>query len=139
MKMKSCPKIVVSCWLLIVGLLVFASEAKADEKLNFIHQDHLGSTALVTDSTGKVVSKKSYYPYGTTRSQTSDVGSKKLERQYTGQISDEDETGLYYYNARYYDPTLAKFTQADSYNDNFNKYAYVKNNPVAYSDPSGNL
>src|SRR3990172_11334114 len=116
MKMKSCPKIVVSCWLLIVGLLVFASEAKADEKLNFIHQDHLGSTSLVTDSTGKVVSKQSYYPYGATRSQSSDVGSKKLERQYTSQISDQDETELFYYNARYYDPTIAKFTQADSNN-----------------------
>ena len=138
MILKSRPRLVISSWLLAVSLFVFTSEAKAAEKLNFIHQDHLGSTALVTDSTGKVVSKQSYYPYGTTRSQTSDVGSKKLERQYTGQISDEDETGLYYYNARYYDPTLAKFTQADSLNDGLNKYTYVANNPIVFSDPTGN-
>jgi len=126
-------------FLFILIIIVFFPCKVNAETLYYLHQDHLGSTSLVTDSTGKTVSKQSYYPYGATRSQTSDVGSKKLERQYTGQVSDTDETGLYYYNARYYNPQIAKFTQADSYNDNFNKYAYVKNNPVAYSDPSGNL
>src|SRR3989344_7838447 len=104
----------------VLGIFYFVyggREVNAAETVYYVHQDNLGSTSLVTDSTGKAVSKQSYYPYGATRSQTSDVGSKKLERQYTGQVSDTDETGLYYYNARYYNPQIAKFTQADSYNE----------------------
>ncbi|OGM56847.1 hypothetical protein A2955_00680 [Candidatus Woesebacteria bacterium RIFCSPLOWO2_01_FULL_37_19] len=125
----------------VLGIFYFVyggREVNAAETLNYIHQDHLGSTTLVTDSTGKAVSKQSYYPYGATRSQTSDVGSKKLERQYTGQISDTDQTGLYYYNARYYNPQIAKFTQADNVDTLQNRYAYVRNNPTSLVDPSGN-
>ena len=135
MKLKTCPIF------LICSILYFVYGIKtvhAVENLYYLHQDHLGSTSLVTDSTGKAVSKQSYYPYGATRSQTSDVGSKKLERQYTGQVSDEDETGLYYYNARYYNPTIAKFTQADNADTLQNRYAYVRNNPTSLVDPSGN-
>ena len=82
--------------------------------LYYIHSDNLGSTSMVTDDTGTVVSRQTYYPYGTTRSEE---GDSPTERQYTGQISDSDQTGLYYYNARYYNPQIAKFTQADSSND----------------------
>ncbi|KKQ41446.1 MAG: RHS repeat-associated core domain protein [Microgenomates group bacterium GW2011_GWC1_37_8] len=134
MKLKTCPKIVVSCWIIC---FVFTSEAKAAEKLNFIHHDHLGSTVLMTSDKGEVISKQSYYPYGATRSQSLVVGSKQIERQYTGQVSDQDQTGLYYYNARYYNPTIAKFTQADSLFEGLNKYSYVRNNPIVNTDPSG--
>jgi RHS repeat-associated protein len=63
-------------------------------------------------------------------------------RQYTGQIND-GATGLYYYNARYYDPALHKFIQADTIvpdpNDpqTLNRFSYVNNNPVKYIDPTG--
>ncbi|KKQ41444.1 MAG: NHL/RHS/YD repeat protein [Microgenomates group bacterium GW2011_GWC1_37_8] len=124
--------------MLVVGLFAFASDVDAAETLYYIHQDHLGSTSLVTDGTGEAVSKQTYYPYGATRSQTSDVGSKKLERQYTGQISDTEETGLYYYNARYYNPQIAKFTQADSADTLQNRYVYVGGNPINLIDPTGN-
>src|SRR3989344_2429866 len=135
MTYKTCLTLIVfSIWYIVYGV----SEVQAFETLYYIHQDHLGSTVLVTDGTGEVVSKQSYYPYGTTRSQTSDVGSKKLERQYTGQISDTDQTGLYYYNARYYNPQIAKFTQADNVDTLQNRYAYVRNNPTSLVDPSGN-
>jgi RHS repeat-associated protein len=61
---------------------------------------------------------------------------------YTGQRQ-EPELGLYYYNARWYDPYLARFTQPDTIVPNpvdakaFDRYAYVNNNPVRYNDPSG--
>src|SRR3989338_3313232 len=104
--------------------------------LTFIHQDQLGSTAMVTDATVHVVSRKVYYPYGTIRSTE---GESSTERGYTGQISDTDQTGLLYYNARYYDPIIAKFTTADKAGDTLNKYAYVGNNPTVNTDPSGNM
>ena len=105
------------------------------EQVNYIHQDHLGSTSLVTRNTGQVVSQQVYFPYGSTRTTN---GTLPTEREYTSQISDQDLTGLYYYNARYYNPQIAKFTQADSQGDTLNKYAYVGNNPVTKIDPSGN-
>src|SRR3989344_3019710 len=88
-------------------LVAVKDNLTVSEQVNYLHQDHLGSTSLVTSN--------------------------------TGQVSDTDLTGLYYYNARYYNPQIAKFTQADSQGDTLNKYTYVGNNPIIYTDPSGNL
>jgi RHS repeat-associated protein len=49
-----------------------------------------------------------------------------------------EANGIMYYNARYYDPALSRFLQADPVLDGLNRYAYVGNNPVKYVDPSGN-
>lgn len=69
---------------------------RQDTTLEYIHQDHLSGTALVSDSSGEAVSSISYYPYGSTR-----TGSVTTDKKFTGQRL--DGTGLYYYNARYYD------------------------------------
>src|SRR3989344_1775280 len=139
MKLKICPKIVfILIFFVLCTLFFVVPKIEAAESLYYIHQDHLGSTSLVTDSTGKVVSKQSYYPYGTTRSYSQlTADNSQPERQYTGQVSDIDSTGLYYYNARYYNPTIAKFTQADTNNNNLNRYTYTDSNPVNLIDPSG--
>ena len=63
------------------------------------------------------------------------------DRQYTGQ--QKDSTGLYYYNARYYDPQLGTFISPDTLVPepgvlfDYNRYMYVRGNPVNFSDPSG--
>jgi RHS repeat-associated protein len=78
-----------------------------------------------------------YYPYGQTRSGTMDT-----DRQYTGQRW-EAGIGLYDYNARYYDPALGRFVQADTvvpdaqHPQDFNRYSYVRNNALKYTDPTG--
>ncbi|MEO0492333.1 MAG: RHS repeat-associated core domain-containing protein, partial [Actinomycetota bacterium] len=70
--------------------------------------------------------------------------SKKVDsghRGYTGQV--RDTTRLAYYNARYYDPGTGQFTQPDTIvpdpteGIDYNRYAYVRNNPINYTDPSG--
>lgn len=100
---------------------------------SFIVSDHLGSLRNLSDLSGTKKANLSYYPYGQIRSQVGTVPS----RQYTGQINDET-TGLYFYNARYYNPQNGVFTQADTNNKSLNKYFYATGNPVGFIDPSGN-
>ncbi len=108
-----------------------------DGSMHYIHGDHLGSADVVTDSTGNLEEKTQYYPYGKII-----AGGNQSKYLYTGQEKDE-ETGLYYYGARYYNPELMRFVQADLvipalYNPQaLNRYSYVQNNPVKYVDPEG--
>ncbi|WP_161938842.1 RHS repeat domain-containing protein, partial [Leptospira interrogans] len=115
----------------------------------FFHPDHLGSIQMITDGAGNPasgpepgVSYVSYEPYGSIIRNDS-YGPDIFRYKFTGQIEDK-ETGLYYYKARYYEPTLGRFLQADSVvmptNVNgMNRYMYVDGNPVSYRDPSGHI
>jgi RHS repeat-associated protein len=65
------------------------------------------------------------------------TGSGESERlKYTGKDFDED-AGLYYFNARWYDPGTGRFITEDPARDGISWYAYVANNPLRYVDPSG--
>jgi RHS repeat-associated protein len=71
-------------------------------------------------------------------------GNVPSKYQYTGQFSYEQEFGLYFYNARWYDSALSRFAQADTIIPEqtqgvqaWDRYAYVSNNPTRYNDPSG--
>ncbi|WP_161938750.1 RHS repeat-associated core domain-containing protein, partial [Leptospira interrogans] len=84
----------------------------------------------------------SYEPYGSIIRNDS-YGPDIFRFKFTGQIEDK-ETGLYYYKARYYEPTLGRFLQADSVIapdsvNGMNRYMYVDGNPVSYRDPSGHI
>jgi RHS repeat-associated protein len=98
--------------------------------------DHLGGTSVMSDSNGNQIGYISYFPFGATRS-----GSVPTDKKFTGQRL--DETGLYYYNARYYDPNIGRFISSDSNVPDptnpqaLNRYSYVYNNPLKYRDPSG--
>ncbi|MFC1722986.1 RHS repeat-associated core domain-containing protein [Nanoarchaeota archaeon] len=102
----------------------------------FYHPDHLGSTSLVTDGSGGVVEEMKYSPFGSV------IIDGDSRFQYTGQEKDE-ESELSYYQSRYYDPELKRFTQPDSIipdvyrPQSLNAYSYVENNPVKYNDPTG--
>jgi RHS repeat-associated protein len=105
----------------------------------YLHADHLGSTGLSTAQDGSVHSRQLYTPYGETRWT---LGELPTDRQFTGQIHDAG-TGLYFYNARYYDPALGRFISADTIVPGpgnpqaLNRYSYVSGNPVKLIDPSG--
>ncbi len=111
------------------------AQMESDE-LRFIHQDHLTGTALMTSENGISLGVIKYYPYGATRS--GDVPTDKL---FTGQRY--DDTGLYYYGARYYDPEIGRFISPDPtipdgvYPQSYNRYSYCINNPLKHVDPDG--
>ena len=104
--------------------------------ITYLHADHLGSTSVTS---GAVSSTQVYYPYGSVRAMT---GSAPTDYGFTGQRLDSFSV-LMYYGARYYDPAMGRFTQPDGDVPNpadpqgLNRYAYSKNNPLRYKDPSG--
>jgi RHS repeat-associated protein len=106
--------------------------------LTYTHQDHLSGTAMTSNTSGASTSTIKYFPFGSQRSST---GTIPTDKQFTGQRL--DTTGLYFYNARYYDPTIGRFISADTIVANpadpqcFNRYSYVLNNPLKYVDPTG--
>jgi RHS repeat-associated protein len=106
--------------------------------LRYVHQDSLGSTSTMSAADGTADSSISYFPFGNCRFSQGNLGTDKL---FTGQRL--DATGLYYYNARYYDATIGRFTSPDNnvsqpFNpQNLNRYSYCLNNPLKYIDPSG--
>lgn len=106
--------------------------------LRYFHQDSLSSTSLMTDSSGGSLGTMKFSPFGDLRNSLGNLGTDIL---FTGQRL--DDTGLYYYGARFYDPSIGRFISPDSIvqspNDpqSLNRYSYVRNNPLRYVDPTG--
>jgi RHS repeat-associated protein len=113
-------------------------------------KDALGSLTDIINSSGTVIQKYEYSAFGKIRSITDatgvDITSSPLLNAaftFTGRELD-DESGLYYYRARYYDPQLGRFLQVDPHPGRIqnpassnNRYSYALNNPTTYRDPSG--
>lgn len=111
----------------------------------YYHEDNLNSSTALSSGgiTGTQIEANVYYPFG--RQQVaSPQASFKVSRQFTGQIKD-DETGLYYYNARYYDPLLGRFIQPDTIiaeignPQSYNRNSYCLNDPLTYTDPTAHI
>jgi len=107
----------------------------------YLLTDHLGSTAITANSSGNRVAELRYKAWGETRYT---YGTTPTTYRFTGQR--EDATiGLYFYNARYYHPALGRFISADPMVPEpgnpqaLNRYAYVYNNPLRYTDSTGHL
>ncbi|MEM6484643.1 MAG: RHS repeat-associated core domain-containing protein [Pseudomonadota bacterium] len=126
-----------------------------DEEITYYHWDALGSPVLATNESGAPKWREEYAPYGGRLLEQSrereDCGSPPCEPTnspwenrnfFTGKY-DEADTGLTYFGARWYDPSLGRFLSVDPVEfstDNvfsFNRYAYVNNNPYSYVDPDG--
>lgn len=107
-----------------------ASTAAANRR--FLYADHQGSIVGVADAGGAGMAINAYDEYGIPKA--GNIG----RFQYTGQAW-IPELGMYHYKARIYSPTLGRFLQTDpvGYDDGLNWYAYVGNDPVNRSDPTG--
>ena len=116
-----------------------AGAMRIDSTLYYILKDHLGSASVVTNASGTVVGEQRYYPYGETRFTTGTIFTDKLftgQREITG-------LGIYHYNARFYSPKIGRFLSPDTIVPGaanpqaYNRYSYVLNNPLRYTDPTG--
>jgi RHS repeat-associated protein len=112
-----------------------------DGAVSYLHHDHLDSTRLVTDEQANVNARYNYQPYGAQNPDHLTEGTRHL---WHGQRSDDD-SGLTYMNARYYDPELAQFISADTIIPNryrpqtLNRYAFADNDPLNNTDPTGHM
>ncbi|HYB81050.1 MAG TPA: RHS repeat-associated core domain-containing protein, partial [Mycobacterium sp.] len=113
----------------------------------YFHTDHLGSIAVITDENGVVVERSSYDAWGKRRfaNGTDDpTGSivSETTRGFTGQEQLGD-VGLVHLNGRVYDPLVGRMMSADPHvtlpgnGQSWNRYSYVINNPLAFTDPTG--
>jgi len=116
----------------------FGSGGMEEKSLYYYHSDHLGSTSYVTDRDGKVSQFVAYLPFGESLYEQHS-NTKDMPYLFNGKERDE-ETGLYYYGARYYDPWSAVWAGVDPMWVKYpyqSPYAYCGNNPIMIIDPDG--
>jgi RHS repeat-associated protein len=106
---------------------------------SYFHTDGLGSTRVLTDSTGNVLNTYNYNPFGEILNSSGSTANKYL---FAGEQFDST-LGDYYLRARFYDPDSGRFTRRDSYEGSLSnplslhRYSYAHNNPVNNIDPTG--
>lgn len=120
-----------------VGLSLGTSTALAQEIVQYVHTDALGSPVAISDATGAIIERTLYEPYGAV------VGDAKGDRPgFTGHVSDL-ATDLTYMQQRYYDPQIGGFLSVDPVAASsgsvagFNRYRYANGNPYGFTDPDG--
>jgi RHS repeat-associated protein len=104
--------------------------------LKFYHGDNVHSSTLVTNGAGAVVHRQAYKPYGEDLIATA-PGPFTPKLQYNFKEKEGDGSGYYDYGARLYNPAIGSFLSPDSVGEGVNRYAYVSNNPLRYTDPTG--
>ncbi len=132
--------------------VIWRSEQDAtttNEAFHFLHRDYLGSILMITNRFSQVKEKRHFDAWGNLVKLTDGQGNNVnkfvyLDRGYTGHEHLQG-VNLIHMNGRLYDPKLKRFLSVDNFiqdvtnTQNFNRYSYVLNNPLMYTDPSGEL
>ena len=108
------------------------------EETFFYHSDHLGSTSYITDDKANITQYDAYLPYGELLVDEHS-SSEDLPYKFNGKQFDE-ETGLYYYGARYMNPVTSLWYGVDPKcykNIHLGSYVYCSSNPIVRIDPNG--
>lgn len=120
------------------------------DEYHYLHRDYLGSILAITDADGDVMEERQFGAWGSvdkfsdSASGTTFDHQSLLDRGYTGH-EHFFEVSLIHMNGRMYDAELGRFLSPDAHiqdpfnTQNYNRYGYVLNNPLMYSDPSGEL
>jgi RHS repeat-associated protein len=122
-------------------------------RIRYYHEDHLGSSSVITDSSGQLVEESAFYPFSVARNQ---FAPRQVHDPYQFTQKERDrESSLHYFEARYLEGPCSRFLSADrkyanpdalspgdlalwvSNPQEINLYSYVRNNPLAFTDPSG--
>ena len=114
-------------------------ESDAYEKMQFYyHPDHLGSSSYITNLDGEVVQHIEYVPFGEV---FVEERNNIWNTPYLFNAKEfDEETGLYYYGARYYDPRVSLWISTDISEEKYpfsSTYCYAENNPIKFIDPDG--
>ena len=128
---------------------IYVSNELGTGQMYYVQSDHQGNWSSVTGATGNVLERYSFDPWGRRRNPTdwsfNNVPTTFLfDRGYTGHEM-LDAFGLINMNGRVYDPVMARFLSPDNYvqapynSQGFNRYSYCLNNPLVYTDPSGDF
>ncbi|GGI45787.1 hypothetical protein GCM10008018_13870 [Paenibacillus marchantiophytorum] len=120
--------------------LLAKKETSTSKMYYYLYNGH-GDVVQIVDANGTTVNQYQYDEWGNIVNKTEGISNSF---KYAGEQYD-DETGLYYLRARFYDPSVGRFINEDSYEGQINNplslnlYTYVENNPLIYSDPTGHV
>lgn len=121
--------------------VLYKKQASQPDSVFYLFTDHLGSVVAIVDQNGSEKFRATYDAWGNQAVSRNDIG---FRRGYTGHEM-LPEFGLINMNGRLYDPQIGRFLSTDNYvqepwnSQNFNRYSYCLNNPLMYTDPSGEL
>ena len=131
-----------------LGVFAVVEKENGAENLHYVLKDHLGSWTTITDANGNIVREQSFDAWGNMRDPDTWTGTvtqqPMFDRGFTGH-EHLNSFGLINMNGRMYDPVMSSFLSVDNYvqnpdfSQNFNRYAYCLNNPLKYTDPSGEI
>lgn len=129
-------------------VIALVKQVNGTTAVQYFHRDHLGSTTAITNADGTVAERFAYEPFGKRRflqgmkDENGTIIGQHTDRGYTNH-EHLDELGLIHMNGRIYDPEISRFMTPDPYiqepenMQSYNRYSYVMNNPLGYTDPSG--
>jgi RHS repeat-associated protein len=142
-----------ACWLRADHAATLARTSSGAARVLFHHPDHLGSVSALTDGRGATVETAQFFPFGVERS-TQPPPGLRTDYRFTDKEREMD-TGLIYFGARYYDPSVGRFASVDPFYavperlpqdkcrafladpQRHGAFLYALNNPLKYTDPNG--